>query len=102
MSLQFLYQVKSKEAFLIYLLVRLPASESFQIKKNTINDLLGTMNASLKANAFGGTFIQKKKKKIKTTKSVRQVNFSQKLQNSLQLPSKIDHKYSSVLFAQII
>ena len=62
MSLQFLYQVKSKEAFLIYLLVRLPASESFQIKKNTINDLLGTMNASLKANAFGWTFIQKKKK----------------------------------------
>ena len=68
MSLQFLYQVKSKEAFVIYLLVRLPASESFQIKKNTINDLLGTMNASLKANAFGWTFIQKKKKKLKQQK----------------------------------
>ena len=59
------------------------------------------MDAYLKANAFGWTFIPKKKK-IKTTKSVRQVNFSRKLQNDLQLPSKIDHKYSSVFFARII
>ena len=53
-----------------------------------INDLLSTLGAYLKTSkAFGLMYFPEayqKNLKIKTTKSVKQVNYLQKLQNSFQ------------------
>ena len=62
---------------------------SVSVKQHAIIDRISTLDAYLKTKAFGwkvknlGKKI-KNKKVIKTAKSVSQVDFSQKLQNSFQ------------------
>ena len=58
-------------------------------KQHAIIDQISTLDAYLKTKAFAWTVKNldkkpKNKKVIKTTKSVSQVDFSQKLQNSYQ------------------